>query len=86
MKSIGWKNILEVVGIIAIVASLLFVGYQLQQDRQLAAAQVIVAADANHMTLAALITENRTVWLSGLSGETLSAEDEIAFRAIAHAH
>ncbi len=45
MRSIGWKDIVEFVGIIAIVASLLFVGLQLQQDRQLARAEL--GSDAN---------------------------------------
>ena len=36
----SWKDVAEFVGIIAIVASLLFVGLQLQQDRQLARAEL----------------------------------------------
>jgi len=40
MKSIGWKNIAESVGVIAIVASLLFVGLQLQQDKRLTRAEL----------------------------------------------
>jgi len=40
MSSVGWKEIAEFVGIIAIVASLLFVGIELQQDRQLARAEL----------------------------------------------
>ena len=86
MKRIEAKTILEGLGIIALVASLLFVGYQLQQDRELAAAQVIVTHDANQLELIALITENKEVWLKGLSGATLSATDDITFRALAEAH
>jgi hypothetical protein len=40
MKSIGWKDIAESVGVIAIVASLLFVGLQLQQDKRLTRAEL----------------------------------------------
>lgn len=36
MKSMTWKEIVETVGIAAIVASLLFVGLQMQQDRRIA--------------------------------------------------
>ena len=79
MKRIEAKTILEGLGIIALVASLLFVGYQLQQDRELAAAQVIVTHDANQLELIALITENKEIWLKGLSGATLSATDDITF-------
>jgi len=45
MRSVSWKGIAEFVGIIAIVASLLFVGLELQQDRQLTRAQL--GSDAN---------------------------------------
>ena len=40
MTQPGWKDIAEAVGVIAIVASLLFVGLQLQQDRQLTRAEL----------------------------------------------
>lgn len=40
MSSVSWKDIAEFVGIVAIVASLLFVGLELQQDRQLTRAQL----------------------------------------------
>jgi hypothetical protein len=45
MRSMNWKNIAEFIGIVAIVASLLFVGLQLQQDRQLVRAEL--GSDAN---------------------------------------
>jgi hypothetical protein len=40
MSSRPWKDIAEFVGIVAIVASLVFVGFELQQDRQLTRAQL----------------------------------------------
>ncbi len=40
MKSINWKDIFEFFGVAAIVASLLFVGLQLQQDRRLTRAEL----------------------------------------------
>ena len=40
MKNTDWKGIAELVGIAAIVASLVFVGLQMQQDRQLARAEL----------------------------------------------
>ena len=70
----------------AIVASLIFVGFQLQQDRRLAAAQVIVAADTVGLELSSLIGENREVWLKGLSGEKLTDADELMFHIVAEAH
>jgi hypothetical protein len=86
MKPLSWKPLVELVGIAAIVASLVFVGYQLQQDRRLAAAQVIVAADAVTLELSSLIGENREVWLNGLNGEELSDVEEVMFQIVAEAH
>ena len=86
MKRVNWKSFFEGLGIFALVASLLFVGYQLRQDRQLAAAQVIVSADAVVIEWLASLSDNRDVWLRGLKGEELSEVDEMAFRAVAVAH
>jgi hypothetical protein len=86
MAQLNWKIIVELVGIGAIVASLIFVGFQLQQDRRLAAAQVVVAADAVELEILALISQNSEVWLKGLKGEELSAVEEVEFRAVAEAH
>jgi hypothetical protein len=36
MKNNDWRGLAELIGIAAIVASLLFVGYQLKQDREIA--------------------------------------------------
>ena len=38
MKSMNWKDVVEFVGIAAIVASLLFVGLQLKQSQEIAVA------------------------------------------------
>lgn len=40
MKNTNWKDIAELVGIVAIVASLVFVGMQMQQDRVHARAEL----------------------------------------------
>ena len=40
LNSVSWKIIAEFVGIIAIVASLIFVGLEMQQDRELTRAQL----------------------------------------------
>ena len=36
MQQLRWKETFEVVGVIAIIASLLFVGFQLRQDHLIA--------------------------------------------------
>jgi hypothetical protein len=85
MASIGWKDYVEGLGVLALVASLLFVGYQLQQDRQIAGAQVTAESTAAAYELFALMSDNRDVWIRGLKGEDLTEADEIAFKGIAFA-
>ena len=85
MERVSGKNILEGLGVLALIASLLFVGFQLQQDRQLATAEVIASANAVTNEVLASIVGSRDVWLKGLKGEELSEIEEIEFRAVAAA-
>ena len=83
MKSIGGREIAEFAGIAAIVASLIFVGLQLRQDEDIAAAQVWSASEQSVIELSGLIAENRELWVQGLMGEELSDTDQAAFGSIA---
>lgn len=83
MGGIGWKNYVDAFGVLALVASLLFIGYQLQQDRQIAGAQVTAEAATATYELFALMSDSRDIWVRGLKGEDLTEADEIAFKAIA---
>lgn len=85
MSGYGWKNYVEGLGVFALVASLLFVGYQLQQDRKIAGAQVTAESAAAAYELFAMISDSRDIWIRGLKGEELSDDDDIAFKAIANA-
>jgi hypothetical protein len=52
LKSTNWKDIAELIGMTAIVASLIFVGYQLKQDREIAIAEAFQTrafASAEHL-------------------------------------
>ncbi len=58
MKSVDWKGILELIGIAAIVASLIFVGMQLRQDQKVALAEINVASESSAAMLDLAVTEN----------------------------
>ena len=47
MKTSNWKDTLELIGIAAIVASLMFVGLQLRQDQRIAEAQIYAESNIN---------------------------------------
>ena len=85
MRSTDWKDVAELVGIASIVASLVFVGVQLQQDQEIAEAQIHLGATANVAAIAQTIADNQSVWRRGLVGEDLSPDERATFNAIARA-
>ena len=85
MNKSNWKDIAELVGIAAIVASLIFVGLQLRQDRQFALAENAADFDDTMIDYASVIRENRDIWIRGLEGTELSTEDQVVFESVAFA-
>jgi hypothetical protein len=85
-QSRSWRNIVELIGLIAVVASLVFVGVQLRQDQQIAVAEIFADHDDTQIEWAGLIAENRDLWMRGLTGEELSLGEKVAFNAIASAY
>jgi hypothetical protein len=73
------------VGIAAIVASLIFVGVQLRQDGQIAEAERLATEQILDLEISRFIDERRDVWRKGLAGEELSADDQVSFDVIAFA-
>ena len=82
MKDKNWKGIAELVGIGAIVGTLIFVGLQVRQDQQIAIATTFSTSIEAISNLATLIETNSETWKKGLDGEELSAVDEIEFLAM----
>jgi len=82
MKEKNWKDIVELIGIAAIVGSLIFVGLQVRQDQQIAIAATFSTAIEATSNLASLIETNSETWKKGLDGGELSAADEIEFLAM----
>jgi hypothetical protein len=76
---------MQVVGIFALVGSLIFVGLQMRQDQDIAVAQIWAMSDQSVAELAGLISEHSAIWTKGLKGEELSEEEQVTFRSIARA-
>ena len=53
------------------------------QDRQIASSDTVVAAANTRMYWAEIIGENPDVWVKGLSGEPLTANEAAHFEALA---
>jgi len=80
------KETVELVAVFSIVASLIFVGLQVKQEREVARTEAVVAAAESRKYMAELISENRKIWVSGLAGEPLADIDNVAFESLADAH
>ena len=82
MVTARWRGIAELVGIAAIVASLIFVGLQLQQDEEIAIVETRSSITASKMNLAEIVKGNGSIWQRGLDGEQLTVAEEIEFLAL----
>lgn len=79
MKSNDWRGIAELIGIAAIVASLVFVGLQMQQQQEIAITETRSTVTQNIADLSLIVGASPGVWKRGLDGEELTAEERITF-------
>ena len=80
-----WKDLLEAIGFLVLIASLLFVGLQVRQDHKIARAQDAADFDDTMIEYARFINANRDVWIRGLEGAELSTLDQVTFESVAFA-
>lgn len=73
------KDILELVGIAAIVASLAFVGIQLRQSQNIAIAEGYAWFFSTRIEVANSIKEDINTWMKGSSGDNLTEEESAIF-------
>jgi hypothetical protein len=85
MRSIDWKFSVELVGIAAIVLSLVFVGIQLQQDRELNQVSSFGSMQESANALSELVQEHSDVWVRGLKGEDLTDAETSIFSSMIRA-
>jgi hypothetical protein len=86
MANSNWKDVAEIVGMTAIVASLIFVGFQMRQDRQIAEAQIFSHYGESHTVWVGLVTSNMDTWIAGLDGSELNGSENARFEAMALAY
>ncbi len=80
-----WKDLLEAIGFLVLIASLIFVGLQVRQDHKIARAQDAADFDDTMIEYARFINANRDVWIRGLEGAELSTLDQVTFESVAFA-
>lgn len=77
MKRIGWKDTAELIGIFAILTSLIFVAQQLRQEEELLQSEMRAAMVANSVSINTSIIENADVWVRGNKGEELDPAESV---------
>jgi hypothetical protein len=82
MDSAKLNDWIQAIGIIAVVASLVFVGLQLRQDRAFAVSEAIVGRSDTISDLADMISDNKELWVSALNGDELSEPELATFQAM----
>jgi len=83
VKTINWRNIVEFIGVSALVGSLIFVGVQIQLDRQVAQSQINMAALEASVAIETAMAEHADVWTKAANLEELSkSETQVVERLI----
>ena len=85
MKETDWKAIAELVGIGAIVVSLVFVALQLKQSQDIAIAELRQARQSSNVELSSLIAAHSDIWLRGNAGAKLTANDQKVYAQLIEA-
>lgn len=86
MKRTNWKDVADLIGTAAVVASLVFVGVQLKQEHRMAMASSITEQTTSYQNQASLVNDNAETWRKGLAGEPLTASEALGFNALASAY
>ena len=68
---------LQVIGIAAVVASLIFVGMQIKQSDEIALAEVLESVAARAIEERALVTAHADTWHKACLGEQLTAQERL---------
>ena len=82
MDSAKLNDWMQVIGIFAVVASLIFVGQQLRLDRQIAMSEGWLQFEETQILLSELIGQNSELWIKGLDGNELTPAERLRFDEI----
>ena len=79
MESRNWKGVGELIGMAAIVASLIFVGLELRQSQQIALNELNFTTVSGFYETRNAINQYADVWVKGNSGEKLTREEAVIY-------
>jgi len=76
---------MQVIGIFAVVLSLIFVGLQMRQEQEIAIVDTYGSVAEAQIDLSVLVGENMVVWKKGLEDEELTEDERGIFEGLAAA-
>jgi hypothetical protein len=79
MDSTKFNDWLQVIGIFALVASLVFVGFPIKQTQEIGQGEAAAAVLESTNSFRKLIIDNVEIWRSGCIGEELGESDQTKF-------
>ena len=82
MRSPDWKETAELIGLFAILASLIFVAMQLQQQEELLDLEMRNSMVSNYIAVNEKIIDNADIWVRGNAGEDLNAEESAIYEIL----
>lgn len=82
MKRTHWKEAAELIGLFAILASLIFVALQLRQQEELLQLEIRNYIVSSSLELHASLAENAEVWAKGNAGEELDPAERVAYQEL----
>jgi hypothetical protein len=81
---VRWKSVIEVIGVMSIVASLIFVGLQIRQSTAIAMDAALASDTTIIIATEELVLENPDVWRRGCLGEPLDPTEQLVFTRLYH--
>jgi hypothetical protein len=75
----NWRELVELLGMTAIVASLVFVGMELRQSRAISISEGNLANAEIQIERNNAINEHVNIWIRGNSSETLTEDEAVIF-------
>jgi hypothetical protein len=82
MRSPDWKGTAELIGLFAILASLIFVAMQLQQQEKLLDLEMRNSMVSNLVAVNEKIIDNPDIWVRGNAGEDLNAAEFVIYESL----
>lgn len=82
MNRANWRESAELIGIVAIVASLVFLGLQIRQTQAIATSDMNASSLLNTLEESNAIIANADIWAKGNASEELDPIEEVIFQRL----